>query len=108
MSVREFGIKRGNWGETYSIVLKNKDYSAYSAKIYIQSKSGTMLVNGSACVVAATDGARNTLVEWTVPSGSFGIAASLSDYLSEITFSGVSFNHSIPTFNWQVYDELRG
>ena len=108
MSIKEFGITRGNWGETYSIVLKNKNYSPYSAKIYIQSKGGTLLVNGSSCVVNATDGNKNTLIEWTPPSGSFGVAASLSDYLASVTFSGTSFQHTTPRFQWQIYDELRG
>lgn len=108
MPVKEFGIKRGNWGETFSILYKKNNLSDKSAKIYIQSKSGTMLVNGSDCVVSATDNNKRTLIEWTPPSGSFGSAASLSDYLVEITFSGVGFQHSTPTFKWQVYDELRG
>lgn len=108
MTRKELGIKRGNWGDTYSIILKNKNLSGRTAKIYIQSVGGTMLVNGSACVVAATDNNKHTLIEWTPPSGSFGSAASLSDYLVEITFSGAASQYSTPTFKWQVYDELRG
>ena len=107
MSHKELGIKRGNWGSTYSIVLKNKDLSDKTAKIYIKSAGGTLLVNGSDCVVYATDGAKNTLIEWSPPTGAFGAAASTQDYLVEITFSGVGFQYSIPTFNWQVYSELR-
>ena len=104
----EVGIKRGNFGGTYEFIIKNVDYSSYGAKIYVQSSGGTMLVNGTDCTVVATDGAKNTLVSYTPASGHFGAAASMVDYLAEITFSGVDFRDSTKTFGFQVFDELRG
>ncbi len=104
----EVGIKRGNFGGTYRFIVKNVDYSAYTAKIYVQSSGGTMLVNGTDCTVSATDNAQNTLVLYTPASGQFGAAASTVDYLAEITFLGAGFRDSTETFRWQVFDELRG
>lgn len=104
----EVGIKRGNFGGTYSFIIKNVDYSSYGAKIYVQSSGGTMLVNGTDCTVSATDSSKNTLVLYTPASGQFGAAASTVDYLAEITFSGAGFRDSTQTFYWQVHDELRG
>jgi len=104
----EVGIKRGNFGGGYQFVIKNVDYSAYGAKIYVESSGGTVLVNGTDCTVSATDGSKNTLVLYTPASGHFGAAASTVDYLAEITFSGVDFRDSTKTFGWQVFDELRG
>jgi len=67
-----------------------------------------MLVNGTDCTVSATDGSKNSLVQYTPASGQFGAAASTVDYLGEITFSGADFRDSTQSFNWQVYNELRG
>lgn len=104
----EVGIKRGNFGGTYSFIIKNVDYSTYGAKIYVESSGGTVLVNGTDCTVSATDGSKNTLVLYTPASGHFGAAASTVDYLAEITFSGTDFRDSTKTFGWQVFNELRG
>lgn len=106
--VEEVGIKRGSFGATYKFVVKGVDYSAYSAKIYVQSSGGTLLINGDACTVSATDGSKNTLVEYTPASGKFGAAASLVKYLAEIEFSGAAFRDPTETFFWKVHDELRG
>ena len=105
--MKEVGIKRGNFGGTWQFVVKNVDWSDYGAKIYVQSAGGTLLVSGSNCVVSATDGSRNTLVQYAPASGHFGVKASTVDYLCEITFSGASFRESTETFNWHVHDELR-
>ena len=104
----ELGIKRGNFGQSYKIIVKGVDYSAYGANIYVQSSGGSILVNGATCTVAATDSSKNTLVTYTPASGAFGAAASLADYWAEITFSGASFRDSTESFKWQVHDELRG
>ena len=104
----EVGIKRGNFGATYQFVVKGVDYSGLGAKIYVQSQGGTMLVNGYGCTTSATDGNKNTLVEYTVASGHFGLAASLADYVAEIEFSGAAFRDTTESFKWQVHDELRG
>ena len=104
----EVGIGRGNFGGTYRFIIKNVDYSAHGAKIYVQSSGGTMLVNGSECTVSATDGSKNTLVLFTPASGHFGATASTVDYLAEITFSGADFRESTKVFGWQVFNELRG
>ena len=106
--VQELGIKRGNFGQTYNIIVKGVDYSNYDAKIYVQSSGGTVLVNGANCTVVATDGSKNTLVSYVPLSGAFGAAASLTDYIAEITFSGAVFSDSTQSFKWQVHDELRG
>ena len=106
--MKEVGIKRGNFGGTYQFIVKGVDYSEYEGNIYVQSSGGTMLVNGASCTTSATNNNKNTLVEYSPASGAFGAAASLVDYLVEITFSGASFRDSTETFKWQVHDELRG
>ena len=107
----ELGIKRGNFGETYQIIVKNVDYGGYDANIYVKSSGGTMLLDGVACDSVTTEqdlkGNTNTVVEFTPASGMFGSPASTVDYLVEITFSSAGFRNSTKTFNWQVYDELR-
>ena len=104
----EVGIKRGNFGGTYQFIVKNVDYSAYGAKLYVESSGGTVLINGTDCTVAATDGNKNTLVEYTPASGHFGVTASTVEYLAEITFWAAGFQDSTETFRWHVFDELRG
>jgi hypothetical protein len=106
--MEEIGIKRGDFGATYQFIIKGVDYSGYGARMYVQSVGGTMLVNGAGCTVSATDNNKNTLVEYTPASGAFGTAASLADYIGEITFSGTAFRDTTETFKWQVHDELRG
>jgi len=109
--VEEVGIKRGSFGATYQFVVKGVDYSGYSAKIYVQSVNGTMLINGANCVVTVTNSnkrVQDTLVEYTPATGAFGIVASLADYWAEITFSGTAFRDTTESFKWQVHDELRG
>lgn len=105
---KEVGIKRGNFGATYQFIIKNVDYSDYTAKLYVQSSGGTVLISGAACTAVATDGSKNTLVSYIPTSGKFGVSASIADYIAEITFSGANFRDSTETFNWQVYDEVRG
>lgn len=107
MSIKEVGIKRGNFGATYQFIVKNKNYSNYGASLFVQSSGGTYLISGASCTVVATDGTKNTLVEFTPASGNFGLSASITNYLAEITFSGARFRDSTETFTWQVYDELR-
>ena len=107
MPTEILGIKRGNFGAPYRIIVKNADYSFYGAKIYVESSGGTMLVNGTDCVVTATDGSKNTLVLYTPASGHFGFVASYVKYSVEITFSGAGFRDSTETFNWKVEKELR-
>lgn len=108
MSLKEVGIKRGNFGASYQFIIKNVDYSNYGAKLFVQSSGGTYLISGVACTVLATDSSKNTLVEFVPASGNFGLSASICDYIAEITFSGARFRDSTETFNWQVYDEVRG
>ena len=107
MPTEILGIKRGNFGSPYRIVVKNANYSAYGAKVYVESSGGTMLINGSDCVVSATDSSKNTLVLFTPASGQFGFAASYVKYNVEVTFSGGGFRDSTDTFSWKVERELR-
>jgi len=102
------GIKRGNFGGSYKFLVKNVDYSAYTASIYVESSGGTMLVDNDGVLVSATDNNKNTLVTYVPASGTFGLAASLVKYNAEITFrSGTSFMESTKSFIWQVHDEFR-
>ena len=102
-------IVRGDFGETYQFIIKNRDYSSYSGLIYVQSSGGTVLVDGTGVdSVAATDGSKNTLVKWTPASGVFGTNASLVDYLARIRFSGSNFRATSELFKWEIEDELMG
>lgn len=108
MSYKEVGIKRGNFGATYQFIIKNVNYANYTPRLYVQSSGGTYLISGAVATAVATDSNKNTLVSFVPASGQFGIKASIVDYVAEITFSGVGFRDSTDTFNWQVYDEVRG
>ena len=107
MPTEILGIKRGNFGAPYRIIVKSANYSAYGAKIYVESSGGTMLINGADCIVTATDGSKNTLVLFTPASGEFGVYASYVKYNVEVEFSGGSFRDSTETFGFRVERELR-
>jgi len=75
--VEEIGIVKGDFGKDYEFVLKNKNYSSYTAKIFFKRSGGGILYSsGDSLTVVATDGDKNTLFTYTVPSGRFGVNAS--------------------------------
>lgn len=78
--MEELGIVRGDFGKGYEFVLKNKNYGGFTSTIYFKRSGGGMLyASGDSVVATATDGNKNTIFNYTVPSGRFGVRASAGD-----------------------------
>jgi len=99
------GIVRGDFGKGYQFIVKNVDYSSYSALLNVQSPSGSMLIVNGICSLTATDNNTNTLVTYVPISGDFGASASYYKYKCRIRFSGANFRDSTEEFLWNVERE---
>jgi hypothetical protein len=83
--VEEIGIVQGDFGKTYEFILKNRDYTGYTGKIFFQRSGGGMLYStGDTVTLAHIDNDKNTKISYIVPSGRFGVSASMGKYYCQI------------------------